>query len=406
MSAVTLGPTITATGISAPSYATILSTLQSIYQGIFGSDAYLDPDSQDGQLLAIFAQAISDCNTQILAAYANFSPATGRGSALSSMVKINGLARNIPSNSTAPCTIVGVAGTIITNGQAVDTSGNIWILPASITIPPSGSEIVTVTAQNEGAISAGIGEINGINTPTLGWQSITNTAAATPGSPVETDGKLRVRQAASVALPSISVLDGIYAAVANVAGVTAVEPYENATSSTDGNGVPAHAISFVVGGGSATDIANAIMLKKSPGVVTYGSTSVTVNDPNGYPVIINFFVLAYQQIYIDLTIQPLTGYVATTGILIQNALAQFVNSLSPGAAVEYFALSGPATLSGDAATVSSGLTQTQLDALKATYKVTSMTVGTTSSPTGTSDVAIPFNEGAQTSTSQIVLTVP
>lgn len=405
MSAVTLGPTITPTGISAPSYATILSTLQSIYQGIFGSDAYLDPDSQDGQLLAIFAQAISDCNTQILAAYANFSPASANGTGLSSMVKINGLTRNIPSNSTAPCTVVGTAGTVITNGQATDGNGNVWILPTPVVIPSSGSIEVTVTAQNAGAVSAGVGTITGINTPTLGWQTITNTVAATPGAPVETDGALRVRQAGSVALPSKTVIDGIYAAVANVPGVTIIEPYENATSSTDGNGVPAHAISFVVGGGSATNIANAIMLKKAPGVVTYGTTSVTVNDPNGYPVTINFFVLAYQQIYIDLTIQPLTGYVATTGTLIQNALAQFVNVLSPGAAVEYFALSGPATLSGDAATGSSGLTQAQLDALKSTYKVTALTVGTTPSPTGTTDVAIPFNEAAQTSTAQIVLTV-
>ncbi len=405
MSGILLGPTISATGISAPGYQTILSTLQSVYQGIFGSDAYLDPDSQDGQFLAILAQAISDTNATIIQAYTDFSPASGQGVGLSSMVKINGLTRNTPSNSTAPCTVVGVAGTVITNGQAVDTNGNIWLLPTSVTIPAGGSVNVTVTAQNSGAISAGVGSIDGINTPTYGWQSITNTAAATTGAPVEQDGALRQRQATSVVTPAQTVVDAIYGAIANVSGVTLVDVYENDTSSTDANGVPAHCIAPIVSGGSLTDIATAIMLRKSPGGVTYGTTSVTVNDPNGYPTTVNFFVLSYIQIYVDLTIQPLTGYVATTGQTILNAILQYINEGGIGAPVEYFGVAGPAGLSGDAATISSGLTQAQLDALKAPYKITALTIGTSPSPSGTTDVAIPFNAAPQTSLANLALTV-
>ena len=43
-----LSATVTAQGISAPDYQTILSTLTGYFQQIYGSDAYLDPDSKEG----------------------------------------------------------------------------------------------------------------------------------------------------------------------------------------------------------------------------------------------------------------------------------------------------------------------------------------------------------------------
>lgn len=50
-----LSGTVTAEGISAPDYQTILDTLTSYFQQIYGSDAYLEPDSKDGQMVALVA---------------------------------------------------------------------------------------------------------------------------------------------------------------------------------------------------------------------------------------------------------------------------------------------------------------------------------------------------------------
>ena len=93
-------PTIDANGVSAPSFADILSYLQAQYRAIFGDDVYLGNDSQDGQFLGIVAKAIHDSNSALVAAYNSFSPATGQGNGLSNNVKINGLARLVASNST------------------------------------------------------------------------------------------------------------------------------------------------------------------------------------------------------------------------------------------------------------------------------------------------------------------
>jgi uncharacterized phage protein gp47/JayE len=64
--------------------------------------------------------------------------------------------------------------------------------------------LVTATCANSGAVAALAGTITTINTPTRGWTSVTNPAAATVGAPAETDAELRIRQGQSVALPPSS----------------------------------------------------------------------------------------------------------------------------------------------------------------------------------------------------------
>src|ERR1700732_3041579 len=108
----TLSAQVTATGISAPSYNDIISSLVASMQAIFGSDIYLVPSSQDYQMLAIIAAAINDQNQAMIAAYNGFAPSFAQGANLSALVKINGLARQPATSSTAQIVIVGVAGTV------------------------------------------------------------------------------------------------------------------------------------------------------------------------------------------------------------------------------------------------------------------------------------------------------
>ncbi|MDE1158445.1 MAG: baseplate J/gp47 family protein [Neorhizobium sp.] len=221
--------TIDENGITAPTYTDVQSYLATQFQGIYGSDIVIDPDSQDGQLIAIFAAAIHDANSMAVAVYNAFSPTYAQGAGLSSVVKINGISRAASSNSTADLTIIGQAGAIITNGKAQDLAGNYWSLPATVTIPNTGQIVVTATCDTTGAISATAGAISDIATPSLGWQSVTNAAVAVEGAAVETDADLRRRQKTSVAIPSLTVLEGIVGAVANLAGVARYKAYENDT---------------------------------------------------------------------------------------------------------------------------------------------------------------------------------
>lgn len=337
---------IDATGIHAPTYSDVYSDLVAEYQSIFGADVYLGSDSQDGQLLGVYALALTNANNQAVAVYNSFSPATAQGAGLSSNVKLNGMARLIPSNSTAVLTLVGQAGTQINNGIVADTYGNNWALPASVSIGLSGSVSVTATCQTIGAINAQAGAISDIQTPTRGWQSATNPAAATAGNPVETDAELRIRQTISTELPSQSIKDGIVGSILNLPSVTACVGYDNDTGGVDVNGIPPNSLSIVVAGGDSAAIANAIAVKKTPGTRTYGTTSVQVTDSQGMPNTINFFVPQQIPISVTVTIRALNGYLSSTAAEIQQAVSDYINQLTIGEDVYVTRLYVPANLNG------------------------------------------------------------
>lgn len=401
--AVVIGPN----GITGPSYAEILASLQASYRTIYGNDIYIEPDSQDGQIIAIFAQAIFDVNSAAIFVYNNFSPATAQGAGLSTAVKINGLQRHVSSASQALVTIVGQAGTTITNGLVGDNLGlnTQWALPASVVIPVSGTIDETVTSTADGNVAAAPNSLTVILTPTLGWQTVNNAAAATLGAPIETDAQLRQRQSLSTSVPALSVLDAILGGVANLAGVQRITIVENDTDSTDGHGIPSHSFSLVVLGGDAQQIGDTIARYKTPGTGTYGSTSVDTVDSRGIPNVIDFNYLSVVQLDVHVTIKALTGYVSTTGDLLKQAVVGFINGLDIGETSYYLRLVGPANLDGDAATQATGLSQAQLDAFGKTYTVTAVTQARHGGGLAAADLAMAYNEAAACVVTNISLTV-
>lgn len=317
---------IDATGYHYADYPAFLDFVQTGYRNLYGVDVYLGADSIDGQWTAILAQSLFDTAALGAATYNSFSPISAQGTGLSRVVKINGLNRNIPTNSTVDLTIVGVAGTTISNGIAVDTLGQQWLLPVSVTIPGGGSIVVTAMAQLPGAITAAPTTVTGIFTPTNGWQTVNNVSAAAPGAPVESDSQLRARQIVSVANPSLTVLEGTLGAVLNVPGVTAGKSYENPTNSIDANGLPPHSFAIVAEGGNATAIAQAIADHKTPGTQTVGSTIVTVYDNHGMPLAIRFYRPTPATIGVQITLSAGVGWSTDFETLIAAAVSAAIQS--------------------------------------------------------------------------------
>lgn len=339
-----LSATVTAEGISAPDYQTVLDTITGYFQQIYGSDAYLEPDSKDSQMVALVALAIHDANNTAISVYRSFSPATALGDALTSNVKINGITRRAATNSTVDLLLTGTVGTTITNGSVRDTNSVVWNLPATVVIGTDGTVVATATCASTGAVAAVAGAVNGINTPTRGWASVTNHLAATVGVAAETDAELRVRQSQSVALASLTPFDAVDGAIANVEGVTRHKLFENDTESTDANGLPAHSISAIVEGGDALEIAHTIRSTKGQGVSTYGTTPVMVTDKYGNPYTIRFSRPVDVPVYVSITLKALTGYSSEVGDEIKAAVATYINSLAIGDSVLLSRVYSPANL--------------------------------------------------------------
>jgi uncharacterized phage protein gp47/JayE len=225
-----------------------------------------------------------------------------------------------------------------------DVAGARWTLVTDVTIPAAGFIDQTVVAEEFGAVSAPIGTITRIETPQRGWQSVSNTTPATLGAPVETDAALRQRQAGSVALPSLTVMDGISAAIMALDGVLEVRGYENNTNATDANGLPAHSISMVVRGGINTAIATAIARKKTPGIATYGNQTVTVTDTNAANMNIQYTIPTVKQILVAITITSRPGYQVAYVDQIKAQVVAYINALGSGKRVDLGRIYVPAQL--------------------------------------------------------------
>lgn len=388
-----LSATVTAEGISAPDYQTVLDTITGYFQQIYGLDAYLEPDSKDGQMIALVALAIHDANNTAISVYRSFSPATALGDALTSNVKINGITRRSATNSTVDLLLTGTVGTTITNGSVRDSNSVIWNLPATVIIGTDGTVVATATCASTGAVAALAGSITTINTPTRGWVSVTNPLTATVGVAAETDAQLRVRQSQSVALASLTPFDAVDGAIANVEGVTRHKLFENDQEVTDSNGLPPHSISAIVEGGDATVIANTIRSVKGQGVTTYGTTAVIVTDKYGNPYTIRFSRPVDVPIYISITLKALTGYSSQVGDEIKAAVAAYINSLAIGDSVLLSRVYSPANLG----VVSGGNARY--------YDIMELLIGRSADDVAAANVVVAYDESVSCSADNIVLVV-
>lgn len=371
-----IAPYVDAAGLHIPSYQDIFSYEQQQFLAIYGASVATGDDSSDMQWISVFSLMISDAVNAIQLAYNARSPLTAVGADLDSVVKINGITRLPASFSTANLTIGGVAGTLILNGIVQDQNGNLWALPTNVTIPAGGTVFVTGTCEDSGSIAAQPNTITNISTPTAGWNTVTNAAAAVEGAPVETDSQLRARQSISVALSSKTLLQGTISAIAAISGVTRYATgipsasgtstsVENPTGSTDSFGNPAHSITMVVEGGDSVAIATAIYQNKSIGCFTNGTTTEPVVDPNtGNTTNISFYRPSYSLIYTTLVVHGLVGFTSATVAAIQNAVFAYLNGLQIG---ELLTISG---IYGAALAVMPNLLNPQFS-IKAVYAGTS-----------------------------------
>ena len=393
-------PTIDATGVHVPTFEEYYDYVVGVVQYLYGSDINIDPDTQDGQFLGVQAQAMSDMANAACNSYNAMSPNTAQGVGLSSVVKINGIARQSAFNSTVLQQINGDVGVTITNGIVSDPDGlNQWALPPSVTIPTGGTINVTATCVTAGPVAAAENSITVIQTPTAGWLSTTNVAAAAPGQPVEVDGALRIRQTLSVALPAENLVIALQADLLALAGVIDAVVYENDTGTTNGDGVPAHSIWPVVFGGNNADIGTTIAIGKGPGCGTYGGESYTYYPPNGQPPLtVNYGIPTQVRMIAAITVKSLSAYTSDVGVEIKNSLAAYVNGVGIGAIVEWDLAITNAKWLGNP-------DNTPFNNDSLSFRIQALTLAIYGNSLEPNDVTIPDGEIAVLAVSDITLTV-
>lgn len=393
-----VAPYVDASGLHIPTYQDILDDLIASMKAIYGTDIYLENDSADYQLLSIFALKQYDTLQALAYAYNSRSPETAIGASLDSVVKLNGIARKPAGYSTCQVKLTGIAFTQISDGVVQDSAGVNWNLPSTVIIGSDGTATTTATCSVPGAVSALVGAIDKIVTPTYGWVSVTNTAIAVVGNAEETDAELRIRQAASVANPSQTMLEGTRGGILACANVTRCACYENDTnlatvSDSNPYGLPPHSVTCVVEGGADADIAAAILYHKGIGCYTNGTTVVPVTDSNEFVNTIRFYRPTYKTVYVKVVVKKYPGYVTSVLTAVQEAIVAYLKKLTIGSDVSLSMLTGVAIACN-------------ADISNPTFGISTLKIGLVSGSEAAEDIVINYNEIPVCSAANVEVTAP
>jgi len=243
---------------------------------------------------------------------------------------------------------------------------------------------VSATCSETGPNSQAADTIQSIQSPVIGWNTVTNPSAAVEGTNIETDSELRTRYALAKFQDSVNTYEAIYAAILKIDGVEQVIIYENETDVTNGIGVPAHSFYPIVLGGNSIDIAQAIWDNKPAGILSYGSVTESVVDSQNVSHDISFDRPTDLPIYVEINLTTDSNYPADGDAQINQAVYDYINSLKIGEDVIFSRLYTPInTVAG--------------------HYVTSLKVDTVDPPTGTTNVTVDYYKRATVTLADIVV---
>jgi uncharacterized phage protein gp47/JayE len=268
---------------------------------------------------------------------------------------------------------------------------NRWVLQADVknTGGSAAAFPATFWSETAGPFAANATTLTVIETPVLGWNSVTNTADAFQGLAADTDASLKTKRSEEITTNGSGTLHAIRAAVLDVIGIVpgAVTVFENTSVITDANGLPGKSFRVVFWDGpgqsaSNAAIAQAIWNNRPAGIPSFGASSGTAIDAEGNPQTVNFDRATQVPIYLALTTTPASLTTQQT-IDVKAALAAYAPAL--GQSVIAVALASRALGVG-------GVTDVPVFQL-----------GTLPSPTGTSNIPISPLAIATLSTTNMVI---
>lgn len=278
---------IVSTGVIVPDTSDVKKDVQDEFKTAFGDDLILDDSTPQGVLITAETAARSNF-LQNNAALANqINPNEAGGIFLDAIWALTGGARSPATYSTATVNVTGVNGTLIPEGSIVqNANGDEFASTGVITIASDGTGSGTFKCTEPGPIEALAGTLTQIVNGVLGWETATNPTDATLGAFTQSDASARTLRNSTLALQGSMLSEGIISAVNTITrqSMSFRENIEPTPQTIDGIAMAANSIYCCVAGGTDTEVAMAIMSKKSGGCqYTNGASSspksVTLVDP-------------------------------------------------------------------------------------------------------------------------------
>jgi uncharacterized phage protein gp47/JayE len=333
---------LTPIGFTAKTVAEIIAELQQAQRSTIDGTLNTSSTGVLANLNMSFAMQLAAVWELLAEIYDAHDPATAEGVALDHNGALLGIPRLPASKAIVQLRLELAALTMVPTGSVVSDplrpTVRFVTTADSLTSAIGGYVYVAAAAETAGQLIAPAETLTKIESPVSGWTSVTNPAAAIPGTDVETDEAYRLRQQQLRASTEGSTLLGIIADVRRLPGVVTAAGYENVTDTVDANGLPPHSFEIIASGGTDSVIAATIWANKPAGIETYGSTSVSVTDSEGVAHTVRFSRPTLKVINVNYRATVTSNYVPQA---IRSALQ--IASIDPASPM-HFAIGQPVYL--------------------------------------------------------------
>lgn len=279
-------------GVEIETFDEIYNRVAQGLKDIYGADIDLSQETPDGQRVGIIVKEILDGQSFGALLNSQLDVDFSFGTFLDVIAKIAGIYRRPATLSQADIQLESDRNLTLEIGYTLeDENGQKWLTNSENFIT-TGTNTITVFAEQFGPIAADANTITIPVTIVLGVLSVTNPAEAVVGVDEESDPEMRVRRNKGLENPAYSTLGGIVAKAVNLNGVTDIDAYENDKDVYDAVlALDAHTIWLIIEGGEIADIAEVFAKNKTGGTGTKGMTVgtyvETVTKPDGSTFEIN-----------------------------------------------------------------------------------------------------------------------
>lgn len=331
---------LTPDGLVVKTYAEVLAGFEARQRADIDAGLDLTEFSVLGQLNGIMATEVAGLWELAEEVHDSFDPDKAVGASQDSLYSLTNTLRKGAQKSTVLTTVNLNPATNIPKGAAqASVVGN----PAAKfvndepMVNASGLAVnatVRFIAVATGPILANAGTLTQIDTPVVGWNSITNPQDATPGSLIELNSLYRVRRLQEIAAQGGGTVPGMRADLRRLSTVIAADVLENDTDYYVGT-LPPKSLEAVVlskvGANDEATIAQTLWQNKTGGTKLVGSQSVGILDSEGFPQTIFFSRPTQRQVTILLRLKVNAAlYVGATV-----AKAAIVQSLEDATSASY-----------------------------------------------------------------------
>lgn len=353
---------VTSTGFVKKTLQDIIDEKQAKAQQVFGSDVDLTETSPLQQFIEVIAVEEALLWDQAEAIYYSGFLQFATGASLDELVLLIGVTRKAATKATGSVAFTGTPATLISAGTVVMTATGIEFETDADTTIDGGTATANITAvvpAEAGNVAANT--VTQLKVPIAGVDTVTNPAATTGGSDIETDTALRERALVALIALGRGTVGAIAAAVESVPGVLSVFVDENLTT---------HDITVTVEGPTIpdADVTDAVEDTRPAGI------PATIQNPT--------LIDIYVETDVEVEDEP-----SDAASQIETAIIDYVNDLGVGVGVIFSKLFD---IIFNVGTWVNDVTDLKLDIV--------------SPPTGTSNISIGATEKAETDVTQVDVT--